>query len=76
MGVIVDVDIKTADFWHDAFDIFRKKAIASQRLTSEDVAVSDEELLRSLNFAENDYLYKIQINACTFNCCSFYFFPV
>jgi ATP-dependent DNA helicase RecG len=49
-------NIKMADFWHDAFDIFRKKAIASRRLTAEDVAISDEELLRSLNLLENDYI--------------------
>jgi ATP-dependent DNA helicase RecG len=46
-------NIKMADFWRDAFDIFRKKAVASRRLTAEDVAVSDEELLRSLNLIEN-----------------------
>ena len=49
-------NIKMADFWHDAFDIFRKKAVTSKRLTAEDVAVSDEELLRSLNLIENDYI--------------------
>ena len=48
--------IKIGDFWHDAFDIFRKKAVASKRLTTEDVAVTDEELLHSLNLMENDYL--------------------
>ena len=49
-------NIKIADFWHDAFDIFRKKAVASKRLTVEDVAVSDEELLQFLNLTENNYL--------------------
>ena len=48
--------IQMSDFWHDAFDIFRKKAVASKRLTTEDVAVTDEELLHSLNLTENDYL--------------------
>ena len=48
--------IAIGDFWHDAFDIFRKKAVASKRLTTEDVAITDEELLRSLNLAENNYL--------------------
>ena len=48
--------IAIGDFWHDAFDIFRKKAVASKRLTAEDVAITDEELLRSLNLAENNYL--------------------
>jgi ATP-dependent DNA helicase RecG len=48
--------IKIGDFWHDAFDIFRKKAVASKRLTADDVAVTDEELLQSLNLIENNYL--------------------
>jgi hypothetical protein len=36
------------DFYHDAFDIFRKKAVASNRLTQEDVTGSNEELLQAL----------------------------
>ena len=48
--------IKMSDFWHDAFDIFRKKAVASKRLTTEDISVTDEELLQFLNLTENDYL--------------------
>jgi ATP-dependent DNA helicase RecG len=48
-------NLKISDFWHDAFDIFRKKSVASKRLTDEDVAVSDEELLSSLNLIENNY---------------------
>ena len=48
--------IVIADFWHDAFDIFRKKAVASKRLAEEDVAVSNEELLRSLKLMENERL--------------------
>jgi len=48
--------IKIEDFWHDAFDIFRKKAIASKRLTTEDVSISDKELLQSLNLTANEYL--------------------
>jgi len=39
--------VKTGDFYNDAFDIFRKKAISSERLTPEDVAVSNEQLLRA-----------------------------
>ena len=49
-------NIKISDFWHDAFDIFKKKSVASKRLTAEDVAVSDEELLHSLKLIENDRL--------------------
>ena len=48
--------IRIGDFWHDSFDIFRKKAVASKRLTIEDVSVTDEELLHFLNLTENDYL--------------------
>jgi ATP-dependent DNA helicase RecG len=48
--------ITIGDFWHDAFDIFRKKAVASKRLTTEDVSISDKELLHSLSLTENDYL--------------------
>jgi ATP-dependent DNA helicase RecG len=48
--------ISMGDFWHDAFDLFRKKAIASKRLTDEDVAISDAELLQSLHLMENNYI--------------------
>ena len=48
--------ITIGDFWHDAFDVFRKKAVASKRLTPEDVAVTDKELLHSLKLIENDRL--------------------
>lgn len=48
--------ITIGDFWHDAFDMFRKKAVASKRLTPEDVSVTDEELLHSLKLVENDRL--------------------
>jgi ATP-dependent DNA helicase RecG len=49
-------NLKMKDFWHDAFDLFRQKAIASKRLTKEDLDVSDEELLNSLQLKENDFL--------------------
>jgi ATP-dependent DNA helicase RecG len=48
--------IKAGDFYHDAFDVFRKKAVLSGRLTAEDVAGSDEELLQALKLTEGDYL--------------------
>ncbi|MDR1878241.1 MAG: putative DNA binding domain-containing protein [Bacteroidales bacterium] len=48
--------VSIGDFWHDAFDLFRKKAVASKRLAEEDVAISDEELLHALNLTENGYL--------------------
>jgi len=47
-----------ADFYHDAFDVFRKKAVASKRLTQEDVAGSDADLLQALKLTEGDYLLK------------------
>jgi len=48
--------IKISDFWHDAFDIFRKKAVTSKRLSDEDVSLTDEELLHSLSLIENKHL--------------------
>jgi len=53
--------VSPADFWHDAFDVFRRKAIASKRLTQEDVDVSDVELLQSLKLTEGDYLLKAAV---------------
>lgn len=53
--------IKMNDFYNDAFDIFRKKAVLSKRLTEEDVAVSNEELLKALKLTEGDYLSKAAV---------------
>jgi len=50
--------LSTGDFYHDAFDVFRKKAVASKRLTPEDVEGSDAELLRALKLTEGDYLLR------------------
>ena len=50
--------IKPKDFYHDAFDIFRKKAVSSERLTPEDVAGSDEKLLQALKLVDGKYLLK------------------
>jgi len=50
--------VKASDFYNDAFDIFRKKAVSSERLTPEDVAVSNEQLLSALKLIEGDYLLK------------------
>ena len=50
--------IKAEDFYHDAFDIFRKKAVSSKRLLQEDVDISDAELLKSLKLTEGDYLLR------------------
>ena len=48
--------IKARDFYHDAFDVFRRKAVSSGRLTAEDVDVEDAELLQALLLTEGDYL--------------------
>ena len=40
--------LRPKDFNHEAFDIFRKKAVSSDRLKPEDVAISDAELLNAL----------------------------
>ena len=49
---------KPKDFYHDAFDVFRKKAVSSERLTSEDVAGSDGKLLEALKLIDGNYLLK------------------
>jgi len=50
--------VKPKDFYHDAFDVFRKKAVSSERLTIEDVAGSDEKLLQALKLVDGKYLLK------------------
>ena len=53
--------IKANDFYHDAFDILRKKAVTSKRLTAEDVEGSDEGLLKALKLTDGDYLLKAAV---------------
>jgi ATP-dependent DNA helicase RecG len=50
--------IKTEDFYNDAFDVFRKKAVSSGRLTAKDVEGGNAELLQALKLTEGDYLLK------------------
>jgi ATP-dependent DNA helicase RecG len=50
--------VKQDDFYNDAFDVFRKKAVTSRRLTAEDVEVNNAELLQALKLTEGDYLLK------------------
>ena len=50
--------LKASDFYHDAFEEFRKKAVASKRRTPEDVDGSDAELLQALKLTEGDYLLR------------------
>lgn len=45
-------------FYHDAFDIFRKKAVTSKRLASEDISGSDADLLHALQLVEGDYIVR------------------
>jgi len=53
--------VKAEDFLHDAFKVFRQKAVQSGRLKQEDVAVSDTDLLKSLKLVEGDYLLKAAV---------------
>jgi ATP-dependent DNA helicase RecG len=50
--------VKPKDFYHDAFDVFRKKAVSSERLTPEDVAGNDRKLLQALKLIDGNYLLK------------------
>jgi ATP-dependent DNA helicase RecG len=53
--------VTASDFYHDAFDIFRKKAVTSKRLTAEDVEGSNEDLLKALKLTESDYVLKAAV---------------
>jgi len=48
--------VKFDDFESDAFKAFRRKAIASARLTAQDLEITDEMLLKNLRLIEGDYL--------------------
>ncbi|MDR1321563.1 MAG: putative DNA binding domain-containing protein [Gracilibacteraceae bacterium] len=48
--------VKFDDFERDAFKVFRRKAIASARLTTQDLEITDEVLLKNLRLVEGDYL--------------------
>ena len=48
--------IKFDDFESDAFKAFRRKAVASARLTARDLEITDEMLLKNLRLIEGDYL--------------------
>jgi len=50
--------VNIGDFYQDAFDVFRKKAVASNRLTQEDVSGSAEDLLQALKLTEGNYLLR------------------
>ncbi|MCL2634175.1 MAG: putative DNA binding domain-containing protein [Oscillospiraceae bacterium] len=53
--------ISVDDFYNDTFDIFRKKAVSSKRLTPEDVECDNLELLQALNLTEREYLLKAAV---------------
>jgi len=53
--------VKIDDFESDAFKAFRRKAVASARLTAEDLDVSDEELLGKLQLTEGEYIKRAAI---------------
>jgi ATP-dependent DNA helicase RecG len=48
--------VKFDDFENDAFKAFRHKAIASARLTAQELEITDEMLLKNLRLVEGDYL--------------------
>jgi ATP-dependent DNA helicase RecG len=48
--------VKFEDFESDAFKVFRKKAIASGRMTAKDLEITDEMLLKNLRLTEGEYL--------------------
>ena len=47
--------VKFDDFESDAFKAFRRKAVASARLTAKDLEITDEMLLRNLRLMEGGY---------------------
>ncbi len=48
--------VRFEDFESDAFKIFRRKAIASGRMTANDLEITDEMLLKNLRLVDGDYL--------------------
>ena len=53
--------VKFNEFENDAFKAFRRKAIASGRLTAQDLEITDEMLLHNLRLADGDYLKRAAI---------------
>jgi ATP-dependent DNA helicase RecG len=53
--------VKFCDFESDAFKAFRRKAIASARLTAQDLEITDEMLLSNLRLVEGDYLKRAAV---------------
>jgi len=53
--------VKVSDLDVVAFRDFRRKALSSKRLTEEDLAVSDAELIDSLRLTDGDYLKRASV---------------
>ena len=49
--------VKASDFYNDAFDIFRKKAVTSDRLKPKDVEINNAAILNALKLTEGNYIY-------------------
>jgi ATP-dependent DNA helicase RecG len=50
--------VNVSGFYNDAFDVFRRKAVSSNRLAPEDVTGNNAELLRALKLTEGEYLLR------------------
>jgi len=48
--------VKFDDFESDAFKAFRRKAVASARLTAQDLEITDDMLLKNLRLVEGSYM--------------------
>jgi len=48
--------VRFEDFERNAFKVFRKKAIASGRMTTKDLDITDEMLLKNLRLIDGDYM--------------------
>ena len=54
-------EVKISDLSKEALEIFRKKAVKSNRMTESEVNVSDELLLRNLKLFDGEYLTRAAI---------------
>jgi ATP-dependent DNA helicase RecG len=50
--------VNISDFYNDAFDTFRKKAVHSNRLTPDDVKGGNNDLLQALKLLDRNYILK------------------
>ena len=54
-------NVNFEDFEKDAFKAFRRKAIASARMTAEELEISDEELLSKLHMIDGKYIKRAAV---------------